>query len=346
LGSIIGSAVNANANYGGRFEGYFNGGTGNYCWGVKGEASDGNVNNFGGEFIADDGIGTNFGVTGTATDATTNYGGKFAASGGTSNYGIYASVPNTQTPTNCAGYFNGNAYASGVFVPSDEALKQDIQPLVNGLSTVLQLEPKSYNYRLDEFSQMNLPQNINFGLIASEARNVLPGIVEDFVHPEETDTLGNIITPAVNFQAINYTAIVPFLIASIKEQQQQIKELSTQLSSCCSLSDSESNKTEEESTVTIQQLNSSAKDLPVLSQNRPNPFNEKSIIRFYLPKGTKNGSIKVFDTNGAVYRLFALTGEGPGTIEIEANTLEGGTYYYSLLIENSVIDTKTMVITK
>jgi hypothetical protein len=135
----------------------------------------------------------------------------------------------------------------------------------------------------------------------------------------------------------------------IEEQQRQIDEMRGDLTVCCNSDDLRSETKDNmlrEGKISIQQIEAIAQDLPVLSQNRPNPFSEKTIIRFYLPKGTNAASIKVFDNSGSVYRMFALNGEGPGTIEIEGNTLAAGTYYYSLLVDHNLIDTKTMMITR
>lgn len=302
---------------------------------------DGNTKNYGGYF---EGLSN-------AVAATTNYGVYAKATGGVNNYGIYAVATGTQSVTNCAGYFSGDAHSStGFYGPSDETLKQNIQPFTNGLSILAQLNPKSFEFRTSEYPQMNLPENTSYGLIAQELQSVIPSLVDSFVHPVELDSNGIQLSPEVSFIGVNYAGLVPFLIAAIKEQQLQIQDLNNRITSCCGPGIQEfqvpDNGNNQPSTINHQQLASVARDLPVLSQNQPNPFSEKTLIRFYIPKSTKDAAIKVFDNTGSVYRLFSITGEGPGTIELEANSLAAGNYYYSLLIGGNVIDTKTMVITK
>jgi hypothetical protein len=97
--------------------------------------------------------------------------------------------------------------------------------------------------------------------------------------------------------------------------------------------------------VTATPVEAKVMDMPVLSQNAPNPFNENTVIKFYLPKHTKGASIKIFDATGTVFRLFTLNGFGSGSISIEANTLAPGNYHYSLLMDGYVADTKTMLVT-
>ncbi len=297
--------------------------------------------------------GENKGIEGYAADGETyNYGGYFFAespnAATSTDYGVWASAVGT---THWAAYFIGAGYISGgSWTPSDMNLKENIQDITNNLEIINQLRPKKYEYRTTEYPFLGLSEGENYGLIAEDVQIVLPGLIRNVNHPAAHDSLGNEISPAMNFNSLNYTELIPFLIGAIKEQQQQIDHLNSRVNDCCGPGIGEMqvpvNNYNQQSTLVQQELNSFAKDLPVLSQNQPNPFSEKTTLRFYLPKGTNEASIKVYDNTGSVYRLFALTGEGPGTIELEGNTLAAGNYYYSLLIGGNVIDTKTMVITK
>lgn len=312
-------------NYGGKFEGYSGAVAADYNYGVWAKATGGG-NNFGGYFE----------VQGEGTDASDNY-AVYGEAGGSSNY--------------YAAYFNGEGVLTGgSWSTSDINLKENISEINNGLELVNQLVPKSFTFRQDEYPSIFLPQGTNYGLIAQEVETVIPQIVREITHPADYDSLGNIINSSLSYKAINYVELIPFLIGAIKEQQAQIDDLNTRLTSCCGPGIVEfqvpDNGYNQPSTINHQQLASVARDLPVLSQNQPNPFSEKTLIRFYIPKATKDAAIKVFDNMGSVYRLFSITGEGPGTIELEANSLNAGNYYYSLLIGGNVIDTKIMVITK
>ncbi|HRO75090.1 MAG TPA: hypothetical protein PLP27_02945 [Crocinitomicaceae bacterium] len=48
----------------------------------------------------------------------------------TTNYGVYATVSGSN-PNNYAGYFNGDIYVGGAYVPSDLTLKKDVTTLGN-----------------------------------------------------------------------------------------------------------------------------------------------------------------------------------------------------------------------
>lgn len=86
--------------------------------------------------------------------------------------------------------------------------------------------------------------------------------------------------------------------------------------------------------------------MPTLMQNRPNPFDDATIIGFNAPARYmgKRAIIRIMDTEGKVLA------EMPKSIESEVNEIlyqhgfgVEGVFYYSLLIEGELIDTKKMV---
>ena len=98
----------------------------------------------------------------------------------------------------------GRLTATKLSTSSDARLKQDIKPLDNALSTVLQLQGKTYR-RLEQLSGTN-----DIGLIAQDVEKVLPEIVS------ETED---------GYKAIAYHSLTAVLIEAMKEQQQQITAL-------------------------------------------------------------------------------------------------------------------------
>jgi hypothetical protein len=85
-----------------------------------------------------------------------------------------------------------------------------------------------------------------------------------------------------------------------------------------------------------------------LMQNYPNPFNPSTTIKFALPKAS-NVTIKIHDVAGReIMRLLNSEHLNPG---IQKYTFEGskfasGVYFYSLIVDNKLIDTKKMVLIK
>lgn len=84
---------------------------------------------------------------------------------------------------------------------------------------------------------------------------------------------------------------------------------------------------------------------PRLEQNAPNPFNEHTLIRYYLPPDTQQASIVVTDFNGVQRKVIDLSrGGGAGQTIIHGGTLTPGTYIYTLRVNGQQTDSKLMVL--
>jgi hypothetical protein len=122
-----------------------------------------------------------------------------------------------------AGFFDGSVYASGVYVASDEKLKQNINDFSGGMEIINQLHPKNYGYRLDgDYKLMNFPIGEHYGLIAQDVEKVLPNLVKDTKF--ETKNAMTHATPAeiknaatINFKALNYTELIAIIIKGMQE---------------------------------------------------------------------------------------------------------------------------------
>ncbi|MBK7343798.1 MAG: tail fiber domain-containing protein [Saprospiraceae bacterium] len=85
-------------------------------------------------------------------------------------------------------------------------------------------------------------------------------------------------------------------------------------------------------------------DQPHLAQNVPNPYSQETIIKYYLPKSSKNARIRVTDMTGRLMLSYDLLETGYGEIKVEAFSLLARTYVYELIIDDQRIDTKKMVV--
>ena len=81
-----------------------------------------------------------------------------------------------------------------------------------------------------------------------------------------------------------------------------------------------------------------------LYQNAPNPFSDKSAIRFYVPEKALNSEVKIFSSDGKQVSNFKSIKKGENKIDIAAGTLPAGVYNYSLLIDGKVTASKQMVL--
>jgi len=81
-----------------------------------------------------------------------------------------------------------------------------------------------------------------------------------------------------------------------------------------------------------------------IGQNTPNPFNDETVIDYYLLEQSTTASIQVNDLTGRIVKSFPLLEKGQGKLTIQKSELSKGVYTYSLIVDNKLIATKKMVI--
>ena len=142
-----------------------------------------------------------------------------------SKYGIYSST--SGLGTRYAGYFVGDVYSSGSYLPSDESLKRNISDYDNALDQLSSIEVKEYEYKHEgDMSKMDLPKGKQVGIMAQNIETVFPQLTKDTEFDlnddpenEDPDREENIF----KFKAVNYTGMIPVTVKAIQEQQEMIK---------------------------------------------------------------------------------------------------------------------------
>lgn len=201
-------------------------------------------------------------------------------------------------------------------IVSDERLKTNIEPLGDGvLDRITSLVPISYNMKDSilgyKLTAKDAERKI-VGLSAQKVKEIFPDIVN-----EEDGIMG-----------IKYSALIPYLIKAIKEQNEEISRLKDEI---YNIKSSESNS-----------INKSA----ILYQNNPNPFDSKTEIQVFISNKYTESYIYVYDLYGNQKKKLKIEGYGDTKVTINATDLNPGMYYYSLICNDVLIDTKKMVITK
>jgi hypothetical protein len=107
----------------------------------------------------------------------------------------------------------GSLWANGVTYSSDERFKQNITSIPSPLEKLLQLNGVEYEMKSKEFAKNNFAPGRQIGLLAQNVEKIIPEAVN------EKD----------GFKGVDYARLVPLLIESIKEQQQQIDQLKTKI---------------------------------------------------------------------------------------------------------------------
>jgi hypothetical protein len=164
--------------------------------------------------------------------------------------------------------------------------------------------------------------------------------------------------------------MVGLLIEAIKTQDKKIDSLGqtnqkrdslinalqNQINNCCNVTNRTIRGTGGlnptlNSTPTTTATNTNGSDnntgtTPILYQNSPNPWNQTTVVKCYVPTGSQNVSLMVFDLNGTLKETFPINSTGTVNITINANQLISGMYYYTLIVDGNEVDTKKMILTQ
>ena len=169
--------------------------------------------------------GTAYGVRSICKGTSgTRYGLFSHAESGTIRYGIYAQAA---AQTDSYGiYCSGNGVYTGTWTnTSDQMLKKNITEIQDALSIIMQLQPKSYEYKRDEFDFINLAEGKHHGFIAQHLEEVLPELVGTATQPMSDDKNPQMF----EFKTANTIELIPILTQAIREQQKLIEELQQQV---------------------------------------------------------------------------------------------------------------------
>ena len=84
----------------------------------------------------------------------------------------------------------------------------------------------------------------------------------------------------------------------------------------------------------------------VLYQNTPNPFTSNTEILCYIPQMENNAFIYIYNLNGIELMSFPITQTGYSTVIVDGSVLPAGMYFYTLVVDGTIIDTKRMILTR
>ena len=141
-----------------------------------------------------------------------------------------------------------NVRAVSILSTSDDRLKINEILLTNATETIMKLKPQLYDHYANERLKTDPMKSV--GLIAQEIYYDAPEL-RDFIVQLPVDTSGNLCTPTEidlsnqdpandpdyealgwtkdSYAAVDYIKLIPYLIRSNQEQQEEINTLKTQL---------------------------------------------------------------------------------------------------------------------
>jgi hypothetical protein len=297
----------------------------------------------------------NLDVRGTLIFRTTiNNGGKLLLdSTGYNNVSpaLYPEVNNTGFIGKLNNAFK-NVYTYGVTNLSDSRQKENVRDISEALGIVMQLKgvkydlKKEYAFNVSGITDKKAEAEIEedrkniLGFIAQDVNKVLPEVIE---YDKEKDIYG-----------IDYTRIVPVLVEAIKEQQKQIEMLQNMVTlheaeilALKEQPDTTPDGSKMKSTGSMDALPTiNEVSAPALFQNTPNPFTIDTRIEYYLPSTILKASIIIHDLQGGEIKQTELQAKGTGHIIIHGSELRAGMYFYTLVADDRIIDTKRMILTE
>jgi len=183
-------------------------------------------------------------------------------------------------------------------------------------------------------------EKINYtGLVAQEVETAANKVGYDFsgLHKPQNDK---------DTYGLNYTDFVVPLIKSVQELSSSNEDLRNQVNDLKSQLNELKVKLESLVKGGISSGGSNILSSAKLEQNIPNPFNQTTLINYYVPETAGHAFIKVTGINGRDIKTIQLNGTGSGQITLQTATLASGNYTYSLYVDGSLIDTKVMVLAR
>lgn len=247
---------------------------------------------------------------------------------------------------------------------SDSRFKENIRDAIHGLDFINELKPVTYTLKVRELNTFLRPNNPEFnddtelidakekivysGFLAQEVEIAAAKIGYDFSGIDKPEN-------EKGLYGLRYAEFVVPLVKAVQELDENQKE--------------QEQKEEEE----IEKLRSELNDLKnqvnqfqelisgnnnfrqweirggsnegYLEQNVPNPFSNKSIIRYYVPEGVTSAQIMIYDQRGNSISIMEIS-RGIGEIEVETSDLVAGQYLYSLIVDGKVIMIRQMSLVK
>jgi len=226
-------------------------------------------------------------------------------------------------------------------VPSDANLNANVTDFEDGLEVLQKIRPVWFEYN----GKADLPVGEKgVGVVAQEIAEIAPYMVKPFIH---RDTFGN----SAEYLGYDANALFYILVNSVQEQQDIIEEtqsendqLRKELATLRSeLDDIKALLQGRASGTTPSPKPSNPNPAPgaTLGQNIPNPFGESTVIPYHIPETVQQAVLQVTAQNGSVVRSIRLEERGSGQLTLSLPA--SGTYFYSLVLDGKIADTKTMV---
>jgi hypothetical protein len=368
----------------GLFARHFNNNWTHWAYGVEGRSDNDNTNfSVGVKASAvtignvDSNGGRAFGVFARAGYATSGYnyavfGDLMGTRNGAAIYGstVHNDVGSSIIDNRYAGYFRGKTKVVGDLEVTGTVNGVVLSPTGTNLSSRLSIDnqEESSNKTIDKLSTLSVLSYYDSTTSASSSKTASKNTLDVFDNSARSDTLEIAIKaepsglelqriekqhygidveqledafPELVYtlddgtKCVNYIEMVPLLVQSINELKSEIASLKK--------GDSAISKTK--STAAITDVEEETEMLSV-SQNRPNPFTDKTTIELSIPESVSKASLFIYDMSGKQIDRIDIADRGTTNVSITSTGLTEGMYLYSFVADGKIVSTKRMILTK
>ncbi len=278
------------------------------------------------------------------------------------------------TASNQARIGNASTTSIGGYVDwsniSDRRVKQNIKQNVPGLAFINKLNPVTYNLSMDAINRF-IPD-----VKKDKDGKTLPAISEEITSRKEKEQIvytGFVAqdvekaAKSLNFDfsgvdapkndkdlyGLRYAEFVVPLVKAVQELSKMNDDKDTKIDALQKQNDELEKRLEKlEAMMNVQQSTSNIQlrifniSSASLEQNIPNPFNHTTTINYTLPQTYSSAKIIITDKSAKTLKEVNLSGNGKGSLKVDASGLANGAYQYSLYVDEKLIATKQMILEK
>ena len=268
---------------------------------------------------------------------------------------------NTQiSSANQIRFGNVSVTSIGGFEPwtnlSDKRLKKNIKKDIPGLAFITQLKPVSYQLDMDDiakwqqtpdslrdFKSEKIKGDIRYsGFLAQEVEATAKAIGYEFSGVDAPKNEGD-------RYGLRYSQFVVPLVQAVQELNEEkedaakkIEKLEGEIDALKALL----GKQQHQQTVELRTTGKAATQTPTLGQNYPNPFNGKTNIDCFIPEGVQQAMLRITDNTGKLIQDIKIHSSGIGQIEVDATELKQSNYFYSLILDGHLVESKQLILIK
>ena len=262
-------------------------------------------------------------------------------------------------------YVAGDVLADSYFTTSDKRWKKNIESISEPLDAIANLNGYQYEYRTEEFPEKSFDANPTYGLMAQE-------LVEVYPHAVRANNDG--------YMVVNYNSLSALFVEAIKDQQdslenaqqkieqqqlaletvrdqvqQQAQQLNQQQTVIAQLQqrlnaieqaqvseDSQSQEADNNRGEKQVSFGQDVKNEARLYPAEPNPFNQQTRIRYFVPEEAGLAQLNIYSMQGQQLKAVSLE-IGNGAVIVEGGQLQSGSYVYELVVDGVSVAREQMI---